>query len=194
MIGYLKGKIISLEENSVILNVNNIGFKVTMPVCELEKEKENNEIEVYTYLHVREDCMDLYGSHEKKTIELFKKLIDVSGIGPKVAMGILSKLDANDVIYAILRGDTTTIVSCPGVGKKTAERLVLELRDKLLKTNTLTEINEKEDKEEKSEVKKEAFEALVNLGYKRQDAKSIVDKTYESGMTLEDLIRKALTR
>ena len=102
-----------------------------MPVCELESEKEGSEIEVYTYLHVREDCMDLYGSREKKTIELFKKLIDVSGIGPKVAMGILSKLDANDVIYAILRGDTTTIVSCPGVGKKTAERLVLELKDKL---------------------------------------------------------------
>lgn len=197
MIGYLKGELIEIEDNVALINVNNIGFRVTMPQMELYDELEGCEITVYTYLNVKEDALDLYGSKDKKVIELFKRLIEVSGIGPKVAMGILSKLDVNDIICAIIDSNTTLISTCPGVGKKTAERMVLELKDKLTKTELGT--NAKENKKstnisQENVVKEEAYEALINLGYKRSDAKSIIEKVYENDMKVEDVIKKALVR
>lgn len=196
MIGFLKGEILDIEDNTALINVNNIGFRVTMPALDLYDEIEGSEITVYTYLNVREDALDLYGSKDKKVIALFKRLIEVSGIGPKVAMGILSKLDVNDIVYAIIKEDVNLISTCPGVGKKTAERLVLELKDKLIKDGH--SVDDKSTKvkarEENKEIKDEAYEALLNLGYKRADAKSIIEKVYEDNMSLEDLIKKALTR
>lgn len=196
MIGYIKGELIEIDENVALINVNNIGFRVTMPQMELYDELEGCEITVYTYLNVKEDALDLYGSKDKKVIEMFKKLIEVSGIGPKVAMGILSKLDVNDIICAILDSNTTLISTCPGVGKKTAERMVLELKDKLTKLEVGTNIKENKNikTDNNNTVKEEAYEALINLGYKRADAKSIIEKVYENGMKVEDVIKKALVR
>ncbi|MCQ2979069.1 MAG: Holliday junction branch migration protein RuvA [Clostridia bacterium] len=199
MIGYLKGNIISIENSECIIDVNNIGFKVMMPSYELAELNEGETVAIFTHLNVREDALDLYGSKDKKVMELFKRLIDVSGIGPKTAMGILSKFDASDLVCAIINADSNLISTCPGIGKKTAERLVLELRDKLMKqgieAGDNTKVREaKKAKEENNEVKQEAFDALVNLGYKKQDAKAVIDKSYEDGMSLEQLIKKCLTR
>ena len=197
MIGFLRGELIEIDENVALINVNNIGFRVTMPQMELYDELEGSEITVYTYLNVKEDALDLYGSKDKKVIELFKRLIEVSGIGPKVAMGILSKLEVNEIICAIIDANVALISTCPGVGKKTAERMVLELKDKLTKTEigvSAKENNKTGDNAKENVVKEEAFEALINLGYKRSDAKSIIEKVYESYMKVEDVIKKALTR
>lgn len=198
MIGYLKGKILDIEDNNVIIDVHDVGYKVCMPNYDVYDEEEGNEIKCYTYLHVKEDALDLYGSKDKKVMELFKRLIEVSGIGPKTAMGILSKFDASDLICAIINADSNMISQCPGIGKKTAERLVLELRDKLMKQNTDLDTTKvkaaKAQKSENNEVKEEAYDALVNLGYKKQDAKQIIEKSYADGMTLEELIKKCLTR
>ena len=198
MIGYLKGEIIDIEENTALIDVNNIGFKVMMPSYDLYDETEGNEITVFTYLNVKEDALDLYGSKDKRVMELFKKLIEVSGIGPKTAMTMLSKFDVNDLICAIINADAKLISTCPGIGLKTAERAVLELKDKLIKqgenlktSKTKTQIK---NEEENSQVKDEAYEALINLGYKRQDAKQIIEKVYEEGMTIEEVIKKALIR
>ena len=201
MIGYLKGEIIEINDNVVLINVNNVGFKVTLPSFDVYDEVEGSEMVLYTYLNVKEDALDLYGSKDKKVIEVFKRLIEVSGIGPKVAMGILSKLEVNDIICAIIEENVALISTCPGVGKKTAERLVLELKDKLTKQGFGLENNNSgkttkisKNKDEEKQVKDEAYEALLNLGYKRSDAKNIIDKIYESGMTLDELIKKSLTR
>lgn len=198
MIGYLKGEIIDIEDNTALINVNNIGFKVMMPSYDLYDELEGNELEIYTYLNVKEDALDLYGSKDKRVMNLFKKLIEVSGIGPKTAMAMLSKFDVNDLICAIINADAKLISSCPGIGMKTAERAVLELKDKLTKQaegTDSTKVKEaKKEKEENNKVKEEAYEALINLGYKRQEAKTIIEKVYEEGMTLEDLIKKSLMR
>lgn len=194
MIGHLKGKVYDLGENYLIIDVHDVGYKVTIPQTELLEMREGDEVLLHTYLHVKEDILDLYGSKDEKVIGLFKRLIEVSGIGPKVAMGILSKMIPMDLISAIINSDVTTICSCPGIGKKTAERLILELRDKLMKQGeTASTTSIKKAKEDK-DVKEECFEALVSLGYKRNESKAIIEKVYKPGMNLEDLIRKALTR
>jgi len=185
MIRYLRGKLVAVDGNNVIIDVNGVGYGVTVPIGDALNMCEGSEVLVHTYLNVREDIMELYGSVDKEVMKLFKKLIDVSGIGPKIAIGILSKVTVNDLITAIVSEDVSFISTCPGIGKKTSERLILELKDKLCLEGGMTSTS--------NSVKEEAYEALISLGYKKGDSKKIIDKIYKKGMNIEEVIKAALS-
>ena len=132
MIAYIKGVLEDIGVGSVVVDNNGVGYEISVPdnlVNELPAI--GNEVKIYTYLHVREDVMQLFGFLEKSDVEMFCLLITVSGIGPKGALGILSVLTSEDLKFAILAGDAKTISSAPGIGKKTAEKTILELKDKV---------------------------------------------------------------
>ncbi len=189
MISFLKGFLMEQESNQVVLNVNNVGFCITVPSSDLMEISQCDEVSLHTYLHVREDSMELYGSVSKDTMFVFKKLIDVSGIGPKGAMNILSSMPSQELIKAIIREDTTSLSKCPGVGKKTAERMVLELKDKF---KNVSRDESPVSCEIPNSIKDEAIEALMNLGYKKFDATRRAEAAYREELELEEIIRIAL--
>ena len=132
MIASLKGIIDALSQDSMIVNVNGVGFKVGVPTSVLsELGIVGGEVKLYTHLHVREDDMSLYGFGSIDELRLFETLITVSGLGPKTAMGMLSAMSADHVAMAIASGNVEILTTIPGIGKKTAERLILELKDKV---------------------------------------------------------------
>ena len=136
MIAYLQGTIVQKNPTDLVIDVNGVGYAVNIPLSTFEKlEHSTGTVKIFTYLHVREDIMQLYGFATEAEREIFRLLISVSGIGPKMAQGILSGLSINEFKQAILDGNIPALTSISGVGKKTAERLVIELRDKLGKTD-----------------------------------------------------------
>ena len=134
MISYLRGNIVRKSPAELVIDVNGVGYSVTIPLSTFETLGETNgPTTILTYMHVREDIMQLYGFATEGERELFKMLISVSGIGPKMAQGILSGLSAPELREAIIRGNLAALTAISGVGKKTAERIIIELRDKLTK-------------------------------------------------------------
>ncbi len=132
MIGYLKGTILEQEVGKIILNVSNVGYEVNIPV---NIDLKVNEIELYIYTHVREDQFSLFGFSEKSGLELFKNLLSVSGIGPKVALAIIGSAPIDNLKDSILKGDSSMLSAVSGVGKKTAEKAIIELQGKIGFTN-----------------------------------------------------------
>ncbi|MBO4902503.1 MAG: Holliday junction branch migration protein RuvA [Lachnospiraceae bacterium] len=173
MIAFLKGEVAAIQEGSIVLAVGGVGYNINMPQTSIDMIRGlSQECKVYTYLSVREDAMQLYGFLTKDDLDLFKQLIQVNGVGPKVALSVLSAIKADDLRFAILSGDAKTISKCPGVGTKTAQRIILDLKDK---------INLQEAFEQKlshaagnddyiTGVRQEAMEALCALGYSATDA------------------------
>ena len=131
MIAYLKGEIVEILEDRVILEAGNIGYNLFMPMAGVDAILHvGDETKTYTYLNVREDAMQLYGFLTKDDLNVFKLLLGVNGIGPKAALGVLSGLSADELRFAVLADDVKTISKAPGIGKKTAQKLILELKDK----------------------------------------------------------------
>lgn len=199
MIAYIKGKVAEILEDRVILEAGSMGYNIFMPMASAEAElRKGDELKLHTYLNVREDAMQLFGFLTRDDLNTFKLLLGVNGIGPKAALGVLSGLTADELRFAVLADDVKTISRAPGIGKKTAQKLILELKDKMdlqeafeLKTEHVREAQGKES--ELSDARKEAVEALTALGYSGADALRAVKKVdMTPEMDVETLLKAAL--
>ncbi len=172
MIAVLRGNIIKKSLDSIILDVNGVGYQVFLPLTASSELPEiDNELCLQIYTHVREDAIILFGFINEKERGMFIDLISISGVGPKVALAILSGISTNELENAILDGEPARLVAIPGIGKKTAERIVLELKGKIEKRIKRDGIV-RTDKE--SHLVSDVTEALINLGYQRQQAQMVV--------------------
>ncbi len=196
MYAYFKGTIVSTEEDCLLLEVNNIGYRIFMPGRMLDELPANgSEITIHTYTYVKEDALQLYGFLSRDDLNLFKMLITVSGIGPKGGLGILSALSADELRFAILSEDAKAIAKAPGVGAKTAQKVVIELKDKLSFEDALDLKREHVENRRKtnSANMEEALEALVALGYGSTDALQAVRKVEEAEKKdVETILKEAL--
>lgn len=200
MIGYIKGELAEVKENYIVLETGNIGYEIIMPASAiLEMPPRKSTVKIYTYLHVREDVLCLFGFLAKDDLEMFRLLITVNGIGPKGAIGILSGITVDEITFAILAEDAKAIAKAPGIGPKTASKIILELKDKLkLETAFEQKLKNQADKHDAESIygkREETIQALVALGYSSTDAYKIItqiDITEE--MTTEDLLKLCLKR
>ena len=198
MIGYVKGILEEIEEDCVIVDVNGLGIRIlTGGALASQMLAPGSEVKIYTYTYVKEDAFQLYGFISKDELSLFKKLITVSGIGPKGAASILSAFSAEDLRYYIYEGDIKTISKAPGIGKKTAERLVLELKDKVeldYQADTLLgQLADETVGSTEPNNRKDAIDALTALGYSSMDAaKAVKQADPNADMDAEDILKAAL--
>lgn len=197
MIGKLKGKIESKSTHQALIDVNGVCYEVEVPINTAFDLPEKGEfVELYTHFVVREDAQLLYGFNSILDRDTFRILIRVNGVGPKLGIAILSGLSARDLQACVEREDVSSLVKLPGIGKKTAERLLIELRDKL----NVVAVSNSVDAGGASEavncgadgVEVEAESALLALGYKPSDAAKLIKKHYTDGMSVQDLIKTSL--
>lgn len=197
MIAYIRGEIADLAENSVVLEVQGIGYRVFVTDRELQQMTGlGKEVKFHTYFQVKEDAVQLYGFQRKDELEIFRLLLGVNGIGPKAALGILSVFSADDLRFAVLSEDAKTISKAPGVGLKTAKKLILELKDKIsLEDAFEKKLEAVEAQEEIMDFRQEAVEALTALGYAATDALRAV-KSVEAtdNMDTEAILKAALKK
>ena len=196
MIAFLRGKLLEKHPNQVIVDTGGVGYDVTIPVSTFSALPDAGvEVSLRIHTHVREDALSLFGFATTEEKALFEKLTSVSGIGPKLAITVLSGLATSGLIDAIRGGHVEQLVRIPGVGKKTAERMVLELKDKLegIGGGTLTSVALKSEPA-LSDVEQDVLSALVNLGCQRVAAEAAVRKakSAEPDVPFEPLFRKAL--
>ena len=186
MISYLEGKILNKNEKFFVVDVSGVGYKVFSHSGILEKIPENGQnVKIWTHLYVREDSMDLYGFLNKEELEFFEILISISGIGPRSALGILEVAPVSSLKQAIVSEDETFFTKVSGIGRKTAQRLILELKNKLSKTVTPVKGSD-------SEQMGEALEALVSLGYNQRDARRSLQEIPKDIMGVEAKVKAAL--
>lgn len=198
MISYLKGELVEINFDNLIIDVNGIGYMVYVPSNTMDYlPNEGEQLKIHTYLYIREDAMILYGFLTKDDLEIFKLLITVNGIGPKGALAVLSTISADNLRFAILSGDAKTISKAPGIGAKTAQRVILDLKDKL----SLEEAFEKKLKHEsempiaskENSIKNDAVLALEALGYSQTDSlKAVSQVEITNDMDVEDVLRNSL--
>ena len=190
MIGSLIGLIKEKTPSAILLEVNGIGYEISIPLStSFQLPKVGESAFLLTHLVVREDQHSLYGFATEEERKLFRALIKISGVGAKLAITILSGTNVTGFIQSVVNEDIDALVHLPGIGKKTAERLVVEMKDKI------SEISDEQQNLQDSGVNSavaEAIYALVNLGYKTKDAKNILDKIDSEELSVEDLIRQAL--
>ena len=190
MIGSLIGLIKEKTPSSILLEVNGIGYEIAVPLStSFQLPNVGESAYLLTHLVVREDQHSLYGFATDEERKLFRALIKISGVGAKLAITILSGTNVNGFIQSVVNEDIDALVHLPGIGKKTAERLVVEMKDKVSEISS--DENSFSQNTENSAVA-EAMNALVNLGYKTKDAKNILDKIDSDGLSVEELIRQAL--
>ncbi len=191
MIDQISGKIISINDNYVVLEVGGLGIKVNISANFASKLVNEDLITLVTYLNVREDALDLYGFKNDSERNLFLMLISISGIGPKLAVSILSGVELDELKSNILSGDIKSLTSIPGVGAKTAKRIIIELKDKLSKTTT-TELGFEDDFA--SKISKDVLSALVGLGYSESMATEVIKRINpaKSDKSIESLIKESL--
>jgi Holliday junction DNA helicase RuvA len=195
LIAYLEGKLIEKNPTHLILEVNGVGYSINIPVSTFSNLGETGRmVKVLTCQQVREDELKLYGFSTRPEKDLFELLIAVNGVGPKVALGILSCIPVEEFQRSVLQEDLDILTTISGVGKKTAQRLIVELKEKLSRVD-LREMKMKEEKAAFAPAQEEAVTALVSLGYTKPDAKKALDKVItQAGGTLpvEELIKRAL--
>lgn len=195
MISYIKGELAAVGEEQVVVEVQGIGYGIFMPGQAMTMLPPiGSEVKIHTYLNVREDAMQLFGFLTKDDLKVFRLLIGVNGIGPKGGLNILSKMTPDDLRFAVLAGDVKAISAAPGIGKKTAEKLIIELKDKLNIDDVLT-------KEEEvmsvpsggADMQSEVVQALVALGYGSAESLKAVKKVpMTETMTVEELLKQSL--
>ncbi len=194
MFAYITGLVEEKYENSIVIDVNGIGYLVQTTASTLRSVKGiGDTVKLYTYLYVREDALTLYGFYTKDERSMFERLISVTGIGPKGALGILSTLSAADLALAIVTDNVGLLTKAPGVGKKTAHRLILELKEKIEKHELLDASAGKSFIEGDSQLQ-EAIYALIALGYDRAEAVRAIESIESVDMTVEDMIVQALKK
>ena len=193
MFAYIKG---SLEEKSngyVVIDVCGIGYKIFMSDAAIQNIGElGNVVKVHTYYYVREDNISLYGFISKEELTMFELLLSVSGIGAKSAITMLSNISPSSFALAIISNDIKQITKIPGIGSKTAQRIVLELKDKLKTETTISKTEETIEAIKQENVSDEAVAALQILGYNRKEIDKVLEKLDTSDLGTEDIIRAAL--
>jgi Holliday junction DNA helicase RuvA len=202
MIAHLSGTLLSKQATSVIVDVSGVGYEVTIPIStfyDLEDVGVNVQLRIYT--HVREDALQLYGFKTARERELFLKIISVTGIGPKLGITLLSGMSADELIASIRTNNLARLTLIPGVGRKTAERLILELREKIAELSSAEleeELGAKPQTTEPTEdtVRGDSLSALLNLGYQRSGAEKAIDAALNEGgdITVESILRRSLKK
>ncbi|NLZ74781.1 Holliday junction branch migration protein RuvA [Candidatus Falkowbacteria bacterium] len=189
MIAYLRGKIISKSSNYIILEVNNIGYQIFAGENFLNELKVGGEAEIFTHHQIKEDVDDLYGFKTAADLELFKLLLTVSGVGPKSALGVISIASSEDIKETIIRGDAALLTKVAGIGKKTAERIVLELKTKVLRgageISTLDTLGVSGSDE---------IDALMTLGYSLNEARTALNMVEQNITDSGERVKAALKK
>ena len=198
MIAYIRGKVAHLTETKVIVDVHDIGYQIFTTARDASAmPPAGGEVLLHTFFNVKEDAMQLFGFLSKDDMEIFKLLLGVNGVGPKAALGILSVMSADDIRFAVLADDAKTISKAPGIGTKTARKLILDLKDKV----SLEDAFEKRLENQagspvpavENDAVSEAVQALTALGYSSADALKAVRKAdIAEGMTTEEILKSAL--
>lgn len=200
MIAFIRGKVADSSESSLVIEAGGIGYDIFMTPTDMERAvQEISDIKIHTYFHVREDVMQLYGFLEKDNLQMFKLLLGVNGIGPKAALGILSGLTADELRFAVLSDDTKTLARAPGIGKKTAQKLILELKDKLSLEDAFdkklanVQAASSAGDSDIHDGSREAVEALVALGYSSTEALRAVKNVSDAETDdVEGILKAAL--
>ena len=194
MFAYIKGSLEIKTNNYVVIDVNGVGYKIFMSQKGIETLDEiGNIVKVYTYYYVREDNISLYGFTTNEELRMFELLLSVSGIGAKSAITMLSAISPSEFAISVISNDTSKLTKVPGIGNKTAARIILELKDKL-KTEQAIEKDEKtEEVVSKQEINEEALAALQVLGYNKKEVEKLLGKFDSSKMTVEEIIKAALS-
>ena len=189
MIGHLTGKIISAKPTQVLLDVNGVGYTITISINTFEKISGNENASLFIHTKVKEDSISLFGFHSEAEKEMFELLISISGVGPKSAISMLSGISTDDLKHAVVTGNVGRITAVPGIGAKTAERLILELKNKV------KEIKEEEIESAEISIQKEAVSALTTLGYNLTSAEKTVNKVLseQKDYSLEEVIKQSLS-
>jgi holliday junction DNA helicase RuvA len=194
LIALLSGQLVSKQVSQIIVDVGGVGYRLMIPLSTFYALPDEGPVRVHVHTHVREDAILLFGFLTPVEKELFILLLSVSGIGPKVALNILSQLPAEELRAALARGDVQRLATVPGIGKKTAERLILELREKI------GPVGQSEapglpaaDRQATSDIRDDALSALVNLGYKENlSRKALESLAPQPGVGLEEILKQAL--
>lgn len=195
MFAYLKGSLEVKTKGYIVIDVGGVGYKVFMSETAIEKLGElGQNVKVHTYLRVREDDMSLYGFNTNEELRMFELLLSVSGIGAKSAISILSNITPSSFALAIITNNVEKIKSLPGIGPKSAQRIILELKDKIKTEETSKEIEEgtKQEQENTNEKVLEAVSALQVLGYSRKEIEKALETVDKENLSIEDIIRKGL--
>ena len=192
MIDFIAGKIVEINDNLVVVENNGVGFELNVSTATLVGLKENQEIKFFTHLQVREDGYSLFGFSSRDEKKMFLRLISVGGVGPKVALGVLSGVSLSELAMAILNNDIATLIRVKGLGKKTAERIILELKEKISPFEAICG-TKKTFQTEISQEGEEAICVLVSLGLSTADATTRVRKCIENGyLRAEEILSHAL--
>jgi Holliday junction DNA helicase RuvA len=191
MIAFLRGRVLEKHPNRLILDVGGVGYDVAVPLSTFYTAGEAGaDISLRVHTHVREDQLALFGFATALELATFERLISVSGIGPKLALSVLSGIEARDLIGAVQRGDVARLTRIPGVGKKTAERIVVELRDRLPKA--LESSGAEVPAPPENAMRDDLISALTNLGYHRQAIDKVLDTATPEAASFEQALRTAL--
>lgn len=198
MISYIKGTLERRAESYIIIETGGIGFRVFVSPATLAKlPPAGEQVKIYTYFSVKEDDMSLYGFASMEEQEMFERLLTVSGVGPKGALGFLSQLTPHEIVLAILSEDVKTLSKAPGIGRKTAQRVILDLKDKCRTEDAISVGGEWESLAEmpaEGGAKFEAIDAMTALGYSRSEAAKAVNAVAAEGMSTEDILKAALKK
>jgi holliday junction DNA helicase RuvA len=194
MIAFLRGRVLEKQPNRIIIDVQGVGYELHVPLSTYyDVGDEGSDLAVRVYTHVREDALQLYGFLTDLERQLFERLISISGIGPRLAIAVLSGVDSRDLVTAVQRGDVARLTAVPGIGKKTAERMVLELRDRLsqlsVAVTAAAPVAAGPDR-----LRSDLISALQNLGYHRPQAEKAVESSLSStpAATFEDALKQVL--
>lgn len=193
MISYIIGEVRAIDEESFVIENNNIGYLIKSSISTLGLIELNNEYKIYTSLQVREDDMSLYGFYSKEELEMFLLLTSVSSIGPKNGIGILSSLSVDDIKLAIINSDIDALTRAKGVGKKTASRIILELMDKIKMMPSMPKQSIKIDQPVNDDIDF-AKEALENLGFAQNDINNVMLELKGMDLSLEELVKEAIKK
>jgi Holliday junction DNA helicase RuvA len=191
MFEYINGKLVVIGDDYAVIDINGMGFKVHTRTASVNKHNKGDIVKLFTYLHVRENEISLYGFTSTQELDLYEKLINVSGIGPKVAINILNHTNIKDFISAIAFDDIKALCKLPGIGKKTAQKILLELKDKL----SLSDVSSDYEDFSTPNIGDDASEAVLalqSLGYDSLEASKAVSKIATDEDTVEGIIKKAL--
>lgn len=196
MYSYIKGTLEETDSDSIVVENNGIGYNIFVSGRVLEELPDiGGDVKIYTYLHVKEDCFALYGFLSRDDLKLFRMMLNVNGIGPKGALGILTVLSGDDLRAAVVSDDAKTIAKAPGVGAKTAQKLIIELKDKVHLEDIITgrKNGDEQQNSDFSAIKQEAVQALMSLGYSQSEARSAVASVENAeGMDIEEVLKASL--
>ena len=201
MISFICGQVADITENSVIIETGGIGYEIFMTGEAIEQAaRMEGKVKIHTYFQVREDTMVLYGFFNKDDLQVFKLLLGVNGVGPKAALGVLAGITADELRFAVLSDDVKTLSKAPGIGKKTAQKLILELKDKLNIEDMLEHAAHGGDSEDlasgtdtaSNTMQEEAVQALTALGYGSAESLRAVKKSSPECSSVEDILKEAL--